>query len=512
MPDRILGLDIGHDSVKAVQVTRGLKGFRVTNAAVITVTNEESGLSGALSAIFDNPSFRGSACVTSLPLKYCSFRTLLLPFRERKKIRQTIAFEMEQHIPYPIDDVIVDFMMVEQGPQSKVLAAAVPKEAVSGCIRRLEEHHVEAHVIDVDSLPVAAALLAGGIAGGCGLFFDIGAEDTAVVLYNRGAIVQARHFAFGGAAVTAAIAHAGGIDAMQAEALKRSGDAGETVAGVRAACLPFLREVQNMLKFIELRGELDTKPEAIILTGGGALAAPLREEMEKFFSLPVRLADLSGLGDLTFDDEAKASWDPALMNQALALATGEMRKEPGFNFGRGEFEPRGKVEKWKKEVMLIAASVAVILFLAGVDFFLGYYYDRAHLKEVKGRINAVFAEVAPEVTKIVDPVGQLRAIIDESKKTGSGGSLLASGMTMLDILKDISRLVPAEVDFVISSFTFDGGFIEIRGETDNFNTVDAIKMNLEKSPFFRSATISSANLMKGESRVGFDLKIEIKRK
>jgi general secretion pathway protein L len=281
---------------------------------------------------------------------------------------------------------------------------------------------------------------------------------------------------------------------------------------VRTACLPFLRDVQNMLKFLELRGEIDATPEAIILTGGGALSAPLREEMEKFFSLPVRLADLSGLGDLTFDDEAKASWDPALMNQALALATGEMRKEPGFNFGRGEFEPRGKVEQWKKDVMLIAASALIILLLAGFDFFLGYYYDRAHLKEVKGRINAVFAEVAPEVTKIVDPVGQLRAIIDESKKTGSGGSLLASGMTMIDILKDISRLVPAEMDFVISSFTFDGGFIEIRGETDNFNTVDAIKINLEKSPFFRSVTISSANLMKGENRVGFDLKIEIKRK
>jgi len=264
-----------------------------------------------------------------------------------------------------------------------------------------------------------------------------------------------------------------------------------------------------MLKFLDLRGELAASPESIILTGGGALSPQFREAMEQFFSLPVRIADLSTMKGIEFDDEARARWEPALLNQALALAAGEQGRERRFNFGRGEFEPRGRLEKWQRDIRLLAASVIVILLLGGVDFFLDYFYDRAQLKEVRGRINAVFAEAAPDITKIVDPVSQLRARIDETRKSGAGGGLLASGMTMLDILGDMSRLVPETVDFYISSLTYDGGFVDVRGETDNFNTVDTIKMALEKSPRFRTVTISSANLIKGESRVGFDLKIEL---
>jgi len=77
-------------------------------------------------------------------------------------------------------------------------------------------------------------------------------------------------------------------------------------------------------------------------------------------------------------------------------------------------------------------------------------------------------------------------------------------------LKDMARLVPGPTDVLVKNFTFDGNTIEIKGETDNFNTVDSIKSYLGKSDYFKNVKISSASLIKKGSRVGFNLKMELK--
>ena len=79
----------------------------------------------------------------------------------------------------------------------------------------------------------------------------------------------------------------------------------------------------------------------------------------------------------------------------------------------------------------------------------------------------------------------------------------------LDILKDISEAVSGNTNFLITSFAFDGDTVKIKAETDNFNSVDGIKSELDKSSRFRDTTISSANLIKKGTRVGFDLRMEI---
>jgi Tfp pilus assembly protein PilN len=74
----------------------------------------------------------------------------------------------------------------------------------------------------------------------------------------------------------------------------------------------------------------------------------------------------------------------------------------------------------------------------------------------------------------------------------------------------MSRLVPPSIDFIVRNFTFDGDSVEIKGETDNFNTVDNIKSYLGKSIYLTNVKISSASLMKKGKRVGFNLKMELK--
>jgi len=139
-----------------------------------------------------------------------------------------------------------------------------------------------------------------------------------------------------------------------------------------------------------------------------------------------------------------------------------------------------------------------------------YHYDRARLNRLKSEITAVFKKTCPEVTRIVDPIQQLKVKIAEARNSSSGLNGAGSGIRTLDIMKDISRFIPESTDFLITSFTFDGAGVKIKGETDNFNAVDNIKNSLSKSGYFQNVTISSASLIKKGSRVGIDLRMMIR--
>lgn len=92
MAEKIVGLDIGAGSVKAVILSRGFRGlYRLLGARRVEIP-ETGGVPEALSQLFAEPAFRGAICVTALSAGLLSFRNLRLPFKDDKRIAQTLAF------------------------------------------------------------------------------------------------------------------------------------------------------------------------------------------------------------------------------------------------------------------------------------------------------------------------------------------------------------------------------------------------------------------------------------
>ena len=79
----------------------------------------------------------------------------------------------------------------------------------------------------------------------------------------------------------------------------------------------------------------------------------------------------------------------------------------------------------------------------------------------------------------------------------------------IDILRDISRLTPKEVDVNITRLVVSMDSVVISGNTDTYKSVDGIKSSLEKADFFKKIVISSANIDKSDNRVRFKLKIDL---
>ncbi len=154
-------------------------------------------------------------------------------------------------------------------------------------------------------------------------------------------------------------------------------------------------------------------------------------------------------------------------------------------------------------------AAVVILSLAGVEIGLDDYGSRLHLASLKRDITAEFKKSDPNVTRIVDPVAQLRGKIAEARKLSAGMGDATTEATVLDLLKEISGFAPANL--LLTSFSLDGDAIGLKGEARNFDAVDAFKKAFANSKYFKTVTIGSTSMMKQGSGVEFDLKVTLKK-
>ncbi|MBW2636385.1 MAG: pilus assembly protein PilM [Deltaproteobacteria bacterium] len=329
MPEKILGIDIGEESIKAVQVTAGLKGYQFLKSIHIRL-DEAGGIEGALDKLFADEEMRSGIYIVSLPAGKVSLHTMTLPFKDRKKIRQTISYELEPLIPQPVEEVVADFIVIDQKDTSEILAAAAPKEEVAAIHRLLEERHAEASVIELACVPVATRLLVDSAIEESVLVLDIGESEATGVFCDGGKILQIRSFPSG-------VKNSAG-----------RGDVSSKEKGPLSMFENFLMEVKNTLTFLQMKGKMTSGLSEIFLTGDWALFSPLREEMERFFSIPVEVADIAAAGNVEFDDNAEENWNPALMNQALALAVRETKRLSVLILPPGNFSRRDNTRRRKR--------------------------------------------------------------------------------------------------------------------------------------------------------------------
>lgn len=510
MPENILGLDIGTSSLKAVVLTRRFRGGHRIVAARRIEIQSPGGLPEALQQLFADQAFRGSVCVTAVSPALLSFRNLQLPFRDEKKIGQTLAFALEPLIQQPLDGVFIDYRVTAKGEQSEIFAAIVDRSLVGERTALLSPHVRDTAVIDIDAVPVASFLLQKADFSSYALLLDIGALGTTAIFAGKRKILHIRHFRFGGEMATRAIAEALQVDCAAAEKLKKTGELPEGAgAALQEICGRFFSDLKNTQAFLRGQQGIDEGPARIILTGGGSRTPGIAEGLSRFFAVHVEQANLLAAGGFEIDAALGSSWDAVVMDQALALATRPLGRGSGFNFRQRASEARKGYGELRGRLKKGSVVALVILLLAGIELGLEDFGDRLRLEALKKEIHAEFKKRVPEATRIVDPVAQLKGKIAEAKKLASGMGDATSAMTVLDLLREISSLAPP--DLLLTSLTLDGDTVGIKGEARNFDAVETVKKMFANAKYVKTVTIGSTNLVKQEKGVEFDLKIILKR-
>lgn len=506
MPQTVLGLEIGQTTLKAVVLTRkGLTGGHIAAARILNL-NDCGGTEPALKKLAEDKIFCGIPCCVSLPPKEFMFRQVNLPFHDDNRIRKTLAFELEPLIPLPVEDVVVDYLII---PHDGLFVAALAKDSIRYWIEQVENHLGEVSVIDASPAALTSQISEIKKHAGCGMILDIGNVTANVAFYEDSTIMHVRTLTFGGHKITEALAQDLSVTKEEAEALKISNRYPSEGANTVAACRHICSELRNTIEYLKINGVLRNEPARINLTGGGSLFAPLCKEMEKTFSASVEVPDLVQVKQLGIEENIRKNFQPQLMNTAVASALRISTGRKSFNFRQGDFTAKNTGLNFKKQVQWSAIIAGIIVALMAVNQGLDYGLKTKHLNGIKKQIAATFKKNFPEAGNMVDPVQQLKARLEENKKTFGFYEGLPD-TTAVEFLKEISALIPPSVNMMLTGWTYENGVISMKGEAKTIDDVTAVKNDLSGSKYFKDVTMGSTSLTKDGGKVEFNLRIQVK--
>jgi general secretion pathway protein L len=500
MPGKILGIDITSDSVSAVQVEGGLRGYSVTDWSRVVI-EETGGLDSALKSLSEQMDLTADTCISAISGEQISYRNLQMPFKDRKKIGQTLAFSIETMLPFPIQDVVVDFAVVDQSDQSEILAAAVRRAYVSEYLALLQSHGIDPDLVDVSGVPTGLWLLNQLDIPDDGLLLQMGCKYTIMVLYLNRRISLVR------------LLHSGdGVESVaQGGMAKADHPPGRSPEHLKAALKVVCGDVQNTLHGFMSQNKKTVRPEKIFITGAGSLDPLTESLLEEFLEIPAERVNVARDARVHIEEEAAQLWEPGLMDSALALSLRDSKKDLGFNFRAGEFELRKKNMRLWEEIRKVAVYLIVIVCLVGAYFGADYYLLKKQYRILEEQITDIYRSTFPDAKRIQDPVNQMKVKIREMRESALSFPGMGGNQKVIDLLRDISLRIPETLDVTVTSMIVDPEAVKIKGETDTFNTVDTVKRNLEPSAYFREVTISSANLDRSGKRVQFEVKLQRKK-
>ncbi len=325
----IVGLDIGSSAIKAVELRPSGKGFRVAALAVEPVPPDSivdgaivdaGAVADAIRRIFANKAFKTKNVVASLSGNSVIVKKITLPVMTESELAESIHWEAEQYIPFDIQDVNLDYQILDHGTGAdakgamEVLLVAAKKEKIADYTGVIGQAGCTPVVIDVDAFALQNA---------CEANYGLD-PDTVVVLINAGASAVninivgggqslfTRDISLGGNAYTEAVQRELNLPFDTAERVKK----GEFVDDVpfddvrpvlHAMTENVLLEIQKTFDFFKATATSD-RIDRIFLSGGASSVDGFAQALEDRFEAPVEL----------FDPFKKIAYDPALGGRDVA--------------------------------------------------------------------------------------------------------------------------------------------------------------------------------------------------
>jgi type IV pilus assembly protein PilM len=332
---------------------------------------------------------KNGAVNCALPAQSVFARFVKLPSLEHEKLEKVIAFEAQQNVPFPIDDVVWDYQVVGGGldEQIQVILVAIKHDLLDDVNGAVEETGL--HTATIDMAPMAlynAFRYSYPNANDCSLLLDIGARTTNVLFIEPRRIFS-RSLPIGGSAITGAIAREFG-ESFEAAETRKKRDGFVGLGGAYAE--PSDHDIARVSKLARstmtrLHAELmrsishyraqqqGSRPDRIFLCGGTAGMPYMREFFHEKFQVPIEF--FNPLRNVAVSEAASASGvahSAHLLGELVGLALRSVTACPmELSLLPASVVRRQDLER--RRPFFIGAAACVLLAMLGWSF----YYTRA---------------------------------------------------------------------------------------------------------------------------------------
>ena len=344
----VVGLDIGSSAVKAVELKASGKGYKVVAFGIEAVPPDSivdgaiidgAAVADAIRRVFENKAFKTKEVAASLSGNAVIVKKINLPVMTEAELAESIYWEAEQYIPFDIQDVNLDYQILNNGTGEEsagtmdVLLVAAKKEKIADYTGVISQAGRLPVIVDVDAFALQNAYEV-----------NYGLEpDAVVVLLNAGASaininiiagnqsVFTRDISMGGNSYTEAVQKELNLPFESAEQIKR----GHPVDGVtfeevqpvlHAMTENVLLEIQKTFDFFKATATSD-RIDRIVVSGGASRVDGFTASLQERFNTAVEAFD--PFKTISFEPAKLGITDAEDLGATAAVAVGLALRKTG---------------------------------------------------------------------------------------------------------------------------------------------------------------------------------------
>lgn len=442
---KIVGLKIEKGMVAASVVLKTFRQVELKDSFSLPFTTD-----GQLVEILKERSkdWAGARIISSIPGRYFSQRTIHFPFADHNRVEKALPFEIEDSVPFPLDDVVLDHVILDGAAggrdsggrrETPVLGLMLPKAILRRHLELLASAGLDPQVI----VPSYIGLYS--------VSKMMKTEGCALFVCDRDVCMKS----------------------------------GETVRGLRSfSDLRTTAGLRHTLQALETEHK-ERVEKALLLCPDSGISA-----------------ELSGLGIVVEQVAPEFSGNKAADPVSLGLALSEH-----LNFRKGEFTYRAADAgtRRQKRTLLIAGAVALVL--AAVNLGVKLYVVESGYGKLDREMIQIYRKTFPNAKVPDDPHGDMDSKLKEAKKKYGA---LSSGSSALDVMKAVTDGIPKEVRVSFQEFLLEGETLKLQAEAGSFEAVDKIKAELQKAELFSEVIVRDTR-MGVENKVRFRMEIKLKQ-
>ncbi len=314
----VVGIDVSSTAVKLIELSGSDRRYKIESWAVEPLPadairdkqiTDVTAVGSAIRRALDRSGCKLKHAVAAVAGSAVITKVLTLPADlNDDDLEGQVQVEAAQFIPYPLDEISLDFNVVgKRGAELvDVLMAACRTESVDARVATIELAGLGARIIDVEAFAIARAAellppLRQAAADRVTALFDIGATTTTMIVLREGRIVYTREHAFGGQGLTDSVQARYGLNPKEAEVAIKAGDLPESFAEEVAPGFRHSVAVQigRLLQYFYAGSEY-SRVDQIIVTGGVSAMPELAAAISSEIGVPAfignPLADMARAG------------------------------------------------------------------------------------------------------------------------------------------------------------------------------------------------------------------------
>ena len=306
----LVGLDIGSSSVKAVELNKKGNALQLVNLGFEnlqpdTIVDgqimELNNVANVITSIFTEHQIKTARVAAGVSGHSVIVKNIVLPQMSEDELQESFSWHAEEHIPFDISDVNLDYQVTSSSPDAlNVLMAACKSDKIANVKQAIQLAGKQPVVIDVDTFALQNCYEVNyqPKPGEVVALLNIGSSTMNINILNGARSVFARDASVGGNQYTSLLQKELGLTYEQAEAAKRGYALPDAVEA--RPIQPIIETVSDILA-LEIRKTMDfyraTAEESeeaiqkILIAGGGSKLPGLPDYLARRFEIPVEVFD-----------------------------------------------------------------------------------------------------------------------------------------------------------------------------------------------------------------------------